>query len=144
MSDSAGVDLFVPTDELPWIRLGDEFGHGGIEWKFVHLFEDGERWTAMYRGPAGSYIRPHIHTGTAEGYTLYGKVQVAPPHFAVGAGFLREKANARHPKTVLVEDTAFILTMTGPLEWIKEDGSRLLQTGLDAQRLWQRQIGELG
>jgi hypothetical protein len=143
MSNDVGVDLFVPTEELPWLPLGEEFAHGGVEWRFVHLFEGGERWTAMYRGPAGSYIRPHIHTGAAEGYTLYGKVQVAPPHVLVGAGFLREKANAHHPKTVLVEDTAFILTMTGPLAWIGANGTQVIQTGGSAQQLWQQQLRKL-
>lgn len=133
-------DLFVPTDEIPWLPLGDDFAAGGMEWKLVHTEPGDDRWTAMYRGPAGSYIRPHIHSGPAEGYILFGAVQVHAPYVSDGAGYLREAANANHPRTVMMADTAFILTMQGPLMWIRQDGSKVEQTPETAQALWDQQL----
>ena len=140
MTDVQVETAFVPTETIGWQPFPEEYQTGGIEWKLVHLRKSADQWTAMFRGPAGSFIHPHIHSGEAQGFILYGKVQVHAPHYTDGAGYLYEMAGASHPKTVMLEPSEFILTMTGPLLWLTPDGKQIEQTLEDAEQLWNEGV----
>ena len=131
---------FVSPEEQPWLPMSDQQQKGGIEWKLMFAPPRSGRWTVMFRGPAGSEIMPHIHTGEAEGYLFYGKITTSVAEFAAtGEGFIFEPANASHPMTRLLEDTCFILTMDGPIRWIQPDGTEVVQTPELAVAEWERQ-----
>lgn len=134
---------FVHVDDQPWLPMSDSQQQGGIEWKLMYARPGNSRWTVMYRGPAGSAIMPHIHAGEAEGYLFYGKVTTSTAeHAGSGEGFILEPAGAHHPLTRLLEDTCFILTMDGPIRWLQDDGSELVQTPESAMSEWVRRKAE--
>lgn len=131
---------FVRIDDQPWLPMSEQQQKGGIEWKLLFARPGSSRWTVMYRGPAESEIMPHIHAGEAEGWLFYGKITTSTAeHAASGEGFILEPAHAHHPLTRLLEDTCFILTMDGPIRWLQEDGTELVQTPQNAVAEWERQ-----
>lgn len=126
---------------LPWLPMGASMQTGGLEWKLLEAHPQDSRWTVMYRGPAGSNISAHIHDGEAEGYLFYGSLTTGEGgSSAAGEGFIREPARAHHPRTTLLADTCFYLTMEGPIRWQLPDGGERLQTPADALEEWTRQL----
>lgn len=132
---------FKSPTALPWLPLNTSMQTGGIEWKLLDANPQDTRWTVMYRGPAGSIIMPHIHDGEAEGYLFYGSLTTGEGgSSAAGEGFIREPAQANHPRTTLLTDTCFLLTMEGPIRWKQPDGGEYLQTPANALEEWERQL----
>jgi acetylacetone-cleaving enzyme len=131
-------DEFIPTKSIGWREFPQEFHSGGVQWKLLRVSPETAAWTVLFRGPAGSAFRPHIHHGPAEGFVFCGKVGVRDM-YAEGPGFVYEAAGARHEKTTVIEDTEFLLTMSGPLTWVMPSGEKRVVGWEDAQQIWEQQ-----
>jgi acetylacetone-cleaving enzyme len=140
-------DAYVQVNEVQWQDFPAQFQTGGIKWKLLHISPELGFWTVMYFCPKGSTFGPHKHHGPAEGYVFEGVLELRGGPENGGAlcikdGYLYEATGAEHERTVMLEDTTFILQMVGPVEWILDDGTTVNQNWIEAQELWAQQSGQ--
>ena len=131
---------FLQTDLIEWEDFPEEFQTGGVQWKLLHVSPEIGSWTVLLRCPAGSTFAPHVHHGPAEGYVFEGVIQETTGGGTFTApAYLYEAAGAVHDRTLMTEDTVFMLQMIGPVGWKRDDGSQNPQGWMEAQQHWEKQ-----
>lgn len=133
---------YVQMDDGPWAPFPDTLSQGGITWKLLNVEPGSGAWTAVFECPAGSSFNAHFHTGPGEYFLYKGKMDVRGGtgeggSTAIAPGYGYETSGARHDVTNFAVDSAFYMSFLGPLAFIREDGTPIVNVGWsEAQAAW--------
>ena len=138
----------VKLDQLKWYPLPEGFVSGHVMWKRLHVSPNAGSWTVMFQAPKDSSFAGHIHSGPGEYFLTKGKVEVRGGEeeggvSATGPRPGYEACNARHDKTLILEDSEIYMTFQGPLQLLDDKGRTQGVLGWEqAHAMWAEQAGQ--
>ncbi len=120
-------DTYVHPDDLTWIPFPNV---PGIDMKLFRVSSETGVWTALFRCAEGSGFPRHRHLGAGEYLMISGKMEVrggveAGGITAVAGDYGYEPTGMIHDFTNFVEDTVFLFTNHGPVQFIDDDDNTL-------------------
>ncbi|HKC51416.1 MAG TPA: 2,4'-dihydroxyacetophenone dioxygenase family protein [Myxococcota bacterium] len=114
---------YVSTRSMSWAVLSP-----GIWMKVLRLSPESGTWTVLLRAEAGASFARHRHLAAGEYFMLSGKMEVrggaqAGGTTAVAGDYGWEPVSVIHDHTFFPEETEFLFTNHGAVQFVDEQGN---------------------
>ncbi len=123
MTLSKQPEEYVSSQDMAWVAFSP-----GIFIKVLRLSPETGTWTVLMRAEAGASFARHRHLAAGEYFMLSGKMEVRGGVqnggvTAVAGDYGWEPVSVIHDHTYFPEDTEFLFTNHGAVQFVDEQGN---------------------